>query len=81
MKSTVAVCVLAVCAGALEAQDGSAGKVLHGYVRALEGALNRVHERVGQNLDVWEDHSTWENAWVVETDYFSVRTTRSRGSR
>jgi hypothetical protein len=53
--------------------------VLHGYVRALDGALEQVREQVGTSIDIWEDHSTWETAWVVESDYFSVRTTLGYG--
>ncbi len=49
------------------------------YARALQGTLDRVRERVGKTVDIWKDRSTWENAWVAQTDHFAVRTTRSYG--
>jgi hypothetical protein len=46
---------------------------------ALDRALSHVQAELARDVDLWEDHSTWENAWSVRTDHFHVRTTKSRG--
>ena len=72
-----------MCAGAaptLVAQDSPpSADQTSAYARALEGTLERIRERVGQNVDIWKDRSSWENAWVAQSDHFAVRTTLSYG--
>ncbi len=41
--------------------------------RALAGAQRRLED----SLELWQDHSTWENAWRIESKNYRVRTTRS----
>lgn len=47
--------------------------------RVLDRAVKRLHEKLTNKLDVWVDHSNFENAWIATTDHFSVYTTTSYG--
>lgn len=47
--------------------------------RALDRAIARMHAAITADLDIWTDHSTFENAWVGRTKNFTVRTTVSYG--
>ncbi len=47
--------------------------------RAIDRAVERAHDARTKQLDIWEDHSTFENAWLAETEHFAVRTTASYG--
>jgi hypothetical protein len=38
-----------------------------------------MHRQLTQKLDVWADHSTFENPWVARSEHFVVRTTKSYG--
>ena len=44
---------------------------------ALDRALQRAAAEIARRTELYEDHSTWENAWVVESDHYIVRTTAS----
>ncbi len=46
--------------------------------RALETAIDRAQERLVREVELWEDHSTWETAWEVTTENYRVRSTHSR---
>jgi hypothetical protein len=48
------------------------------YKRALKNGLLRSQARWRAGKDVWQDHSTWENAWVVRGQYYEVRMTGAR---
>lgn len=39
----------------------------------LERAIEQTQRRLELKLDLGADHSTWETAWVVETEHFAVR--------
>lgn len=72
-----AATLLALLAAPAGAQSGDQPQSL--AKRIVGRAVERMHERVTEKLDVWEDHSTFENAWVATTDHFSVHTTTSYG--
>jgi len=46
--------------------------------RVVRRALARTQARWTAKKDVWEDHSSWENAWVVRNDFVAVRMAGSR---
>lgn len=46
--------------------------------RALTEAVAAEQARLMDQKDLFQDHSTWDKAWVVESKYYSVRTTHSR---
>ncbi|MCR9248549.1 MAG: hypothetical protein NXI31_26275 [bacterium] len=51
-------------------------------VRLTSAAFDRVLSRVQVKLDkvdIHEDHSTWQDPWVVESTHFQVRTTGGYG--
>ena len=47
--------------------------------RALDRAVQRMHRSLAPQLDIWTDHSKFENAWVASSEHFTVRTTLSHG--
>lgn len=47
--------------------------------RLLDTTLERAQAGVEEASDIWEDHSTWENAWEVRARHYLVRTTHSYG--
>lgn len=74
-------CVAAACAGALvllPAPAARAGSGAADSAAALDRALRRTGEEIARTTELYEDHSTWEKAWIVETDHYSVRTIESR---
>ncbi|MFH0946605.1 MAG: hypothetical protein V2A76_15535 [Planctomycetota bacterium] len=66
-------CLLA----AFPAESGSEG-VDGSVARSLDSALHRARTRLERKADLFKDHSSWENAWVVESSHYQVRTTHSR---
>lgn len=48
------------------------------YDRAVKGAIDRNQRSLQAGKDIWEDHSSWDNAWQVRSDHYIVRTTHSR---
>lgn len=64
--------LLFAAAGGADAQQGTP------YERAVKGAIDRNQRALEGSKDIWEDHSTWENAWQVRSDHYIVRTTHSR---
>ncbi|MEM7204300.1 MAG: hypothetical protein AAF628_28835 [Planctomycetota bacterium] len=46
---------------------------------ALERALTESARELAATSDIWEDHSTWENAWLHRSEHFEVTTTTSLG--
>ena len=48
------------------------------YVRALRTAVERAQSALERTRDLWQDHSTWENAWQVRSGPYNIRTTHSR---
>jgi len=48
------------------------------YERVLTRALERAETQLVRGTDLWVDHSTWENAWEVSSEHYTVRTTDSR---
>lgn len=48
------------------------------YERAIINGLDRVQKGLESEIDLFVDHSTWENAWVLRSEHFEVRTTRSK---
>ncbi len=54
---------------------GDAEKEL--YERAKAKALERAQAELLESLDLWVDHSRWEDPWVVESAHYSVRGTKS----
>jgi hypothetical protein len=47
------------------------------YQQALQRAVAAAQQRALRDVDVWADHSKWENAWDCKSDHFIVRTTHS----
>ena len=45
---------------------------------AVERALGRAQADLLRTIDLWVDHSRWEDPWVIETEHYQVRTTHSR---
>jgi hypothetical protein len=41
---------------------------------ALDRALRRTGEEIARTTELFEDHSTWEKAWLAESDHYTVRT-------
>ncbi|MFT7679431.1 MAG: hypothetical protein ACI8QC_003433 [Planctomycetota bacterium] len=48
------------------------------YWDAIAEILKQEQAGLERRTDLWEDHSTWDDAWIVEGENFSVRTTHSR---
>lgn len=48
------------------------------YDKVLAAAIEREGVDVRDEAKLREDHSTWENAWRVESEHYEVRTTQSR---
>lgn len=44
----------------------------------LDRVIERAQQRLTRDVELWEDHSTWENAWQVETEHYLVRSTSTR---
>ena len=75
-----AVACLIVCAGALAQDSGrSTAKVPTAFdsIVALDRALRKTTDEIGRTTELYEDHSTWENAWLVDSEHFTVRTVDS----
>jgi hypothetical protein len=69
--------VAAVCAAALGANAPAQGPAVGDATgSALDRALQQSVAKV-RETEPYEDHSTWENAWSVESDHYTVRTTDS----
>lgn len=47
------------------------------YEKAVERAVERVQPRLESAARLWVDRSRWENAWIVPSQNFTVRTTKS----
>lgn len=65
---------LALAGAGPEPLEGSAGDV---YQRAMDSALDRAQRRLESSVELYQDHSTWENAWQVTSRHYRVRTTHS----
>lgn len=74
MRAPFRLCfALPAClAAAAGAQDPSPG-----YRAALDAALQRCQSELERGVAVTEDHSTWETAWEVSSEHYTVRTTHS----
>jgi len=48
-----------------------------GVASVLDRAIATVRAEIASGNDVWEDHSTWANAWRARAPHFEVRTTQS----
>jgi hypothetical protein len=48
------------------------------YERALQRALEQAQAGLIAEIEVWRDHSTWPDAWVVRSEHYELRTTHSR---
>lgn len=70
MLKAIAAVLVAVSSASVPAQRGSS------QGDALSRAIDRLHQRIAAE-DIYVDHTSWEDPWVVETDHFSVRTTVS----
>ena len=46
---------------------------------ALDAVLDREQRRIEASCDLFEDHSSWENAWECRSEHYLVRTTHSYG--
>jgi hypothetical protein len=46
-------------------------------VAALDRAVARARADVQKTTDLWEDHSTWDKAWVAQSAHFEVKTVQS----
>lgn len=70
----ITVAALALAGATPEPVEGSAGDV---YRKAMDSALDRAQRRLENSVDLYQDHSSWENAWRVESAHYRVRTTHS----
>ena len=67
----------AVCAAVLGAPAPTQGPAaLDVIASALDRALQQTTAKV-RATDPYEDHSAWENAWSVDSEHYTVRTTDS----
>lgn len=41
--------------------------------KLLDQAIARSQAAVAKTTDIWEDHTTWERAWRVQTEHYEVR--------
>lgn len=48
-----------------------------GYELAVQAGLARAQAALEKAVDIVEDHSTWERAWEVSSEHYTVRTTHS----
>ena len=68
---------LSVClAFAPSAYSGMPSAELYG--RTVARALASAQIELLGEIDLWEDHSRWENAWEVASEHYRVQTTHSR---
>jgi|GEM_PF-3276563 len=49
------------------------------YSRSMSSVLERAQADLEKTIEIWEEHSAWEDPWDVQTGPFLVRTTHSRG--
>jgi len=49
------------------------------YERALRKSVRRAQLELQRELDLWEDHSSWDDPWIARSEHYEVRTTHSRG--
>jgi hypothetical protein len=47
------------------------------FERAVDGTLRRVQTQLEGSLQLWADHSSWEDAWEVKGVNYEVRTVAS----
>lgn len=47
------------------------------YGRALTRALDAAQADLLAGIQLWKDHSRWEDPWVAESEHYTVRTTAS----
>ena len=74
-RTPLALAVLAAIA------TGSAASAADGdelYHRAIGRAIEQARGELIASRDLYVDHSTWADPWVVESEHYSVRTTASR---
>lgn len=64
--------LLALTAPAHAPSEGDA------LAEALDAAARRAQARMEAKLELWEDHSTWDKAWVVRSEHYEVKTTNGR---
>jgi len=50
-----------------------------GYKSALAKAVAVAQADLEANSDLFEDHSSWDNPWIVQSPNYEVRTIHSRG--
>jgi hypothetical protein len=60
-------------------QLGVASPSEQAYVGAISSTLLSQQLAFEDKTDLWQDHTTWDRAWIVQGKHFSVRTTSSRG--
>ena len=54
--------------------------------RSVPGPLSQLlrdtsaaaQRRIEREIDVWQDHSSWDDPWIARTEHYEVRTTKSR---
>jgi hypothetical protein len=46
--------------------------------RVVQTAIERAQVDLGKGIDLWVDHSSWDDPWVVNSDHYQIRTTHSR---
>ena len=79
-SSLLAVFTASAVSAQSKPANGSGPGALHSVSkRVLERAVDRMHEKLTGRLDIWEDHSSFDNPWIASTDHFSVYTTKSYG--
>jgi len=72
--------IVVIGAGALvvgSAAEARAQVVAGDTAPALDRALRRTGEEIAKSTELYEDHSTWEKAWVADSDHYTVRTVDS----
>ncbi len=73
---TIALSLLALAPGEPGPPSASPASG-RGYERVVERAIVAAQAKLEAGIEVWEDHSRWDEAWRVESQHYRVRTTHS----
>lgn len=76
-RATASRCI-AITFAAATCLGWATGQKPSGLNRALDRAISEIREQLGQE-DIWEDHTQWEDPWVVQTEHYEVRTVHGYG--
>src|SRR6185295_16894325 len=75
--SSIRIVGVLLASGAAFAADSTKPARAGDSLTALDRALRRTGEEIARKTELFEDHSSWDRAWVAESDHFAVRTIES----